>query len=294
MPVWGFAEVSDSRVDGAGGGHARVRLPAAVERARRHARARRTRTASSTPPPHRAKLPAAYNGYVARRRRPDLRRRTTRTEQMLLRPLFFTSYLIDDFLDDATMFGAEHRWSSRARRARPRARSRSCSRAARASRSSASPPRAAPSSRAGSASTTTCSPTTSSTRSRQGRAVYVDMAGDAAGAHRGPRALSARSLAHSAVVGRHPPRPHGRRPRLAARARGRRSSSRPTASPSAPPSGAATASNSGSPTAGARTSQWSRRLAGGDPRAGPQALRSAYLDLLDGRIDPAKAHILKP
>jgi hypothetical protein len=25
---------------------------------------------------------------------------------------------------------------------------------------------------------------------------------------------------------------------------------------------------------------------------GPQALEGAYLDLLDGRIDPAKAHVL--
>ena len=35
------------------------------------------------------------------------------------------------------------------------------------------------------------------------------------------------------------------------------------------------------------------RLARGDPRSrGAEALERAYLDLLDGRIDPAKAHVL--
>ena len=28
--------------------------------------------------------------------------------------------------------------------------------------------------------------------------------------------------------------------------------------------------------------------------SGPDAIRSAYLDLLDGRIDPSQAHVLSP
>ena len=73
MPVWGFAEVSDSRVDELPAG-ARVRLPAAVQRARRRARAdRRQRFVDASP--HRAQLPAAYNALRAHRRRPDLRHR---------------------------------------------------------------------------------------------------------------------------------------------------------------------------------------------------------------------------
>src|SRR2546423_15666123 len=56
--------------------------------------------------PHRAPLPGAYNGY----RRVD----TDASEdpayeyhRMVLWPLFFTSFLIDDFLDDNAFFGAE-------------------------------------------------------------------------------------------------------------------------------------------------------------------------------------------
>jgi hypothetical protein len=55
--------------------------------------------------PHRAKLPGAYNAY-ARVDADAIYDADSEPEQMLLRPLFFTSYLIDDFLADASMFGA--------------------------------------------------------------------------------------------------------------------------------------------------------------------------------------------
>ena len=51
-------------------------------------------------------------------------------------------------------------------------------------------------------------------------------------------------------------------------------------------------SNSGSPMRGGPTS--SGRAAGSrwSHERGPEALERAYLDLLDGRIDPARAHVL--
>jgi hypothetical protein len=50
--------------------------------------------------PHRAGLPPAYNGYLNVDADP-VYDPDSENEQMLFRPLLFTSYLIDDFLDDA-------------------------------------------------------------------------------------------------------------------------------------------------------------------------------------------------
>jgi len=98
LPMWGFAEVESSNVDGVLAG---------------------TRVYGYLPPsshllveavgvdgggfvdgsPHRAELPSAYHRYRATDadafHRPD-----TEAIQMLLRPLFFTSFLIDDQLAD--------------------------------------------------------------------------------------------------------------------------------------------------------------------------------------------------
>jgi hypothetical protein len=104
MPVWGFAEVieseaeqlePDTRVYGY--------LPPSSELVVQPARvdARGFLDASA----HRASLPAAYNGY-ARIDADPVYEADTEELQMLLRPLFFTSFLIDDFLDDASLFGA--------------------------------------------------------------------------------------------------------------------------------------------------------------------------------------------
>lgn len=105
MPVWGFAEVAESRVAGlAEGERLYGYLPPSTELlvVPAHVSERGFVDAS----PHRAGLPAAYNGYTATASDPvyaagqeDL--------QMLLRPLFFTSWLLDDFLGEADIFGAE-------------------------------------------------------------------------------------------------------------------------------------------------------------------------------------------
>jgi hypothetical protein len=55
--------------------------------------------------PHRSTLPRAYNGYLRVDADPVYEARYE-DEQMLLRPLFFTSFLIDDLLSDNGLFGA--------------------------------------------------------------------------------------------------------------------------------------------------------------------------------------------
>src|SRR4029077_13269173 len=98
IPVWGFAEVARSEAEGVESG---------------------TRLYGYLPPsshlvvtpvdaddagfvdgsPHRAALPSAYHRYLATDADPFYAA-TTEDLQMLLRPLFFTSFLIDDQLAD--------------------------------------------------------------------------------------------------------------------------------------------------------------------------------------------------
>lgn len=98
VPMWGFAEVERSEADGVEVG-TRVYgyLPPSSQL---------LVTPVSVDPagfvdgsPHRAALPSAYHRYLASAGdafyRPD-----TEAIQMLLRPLFFTSFLIDDQLED--------------------------------------------------------------------------------------------------------------------------------------------------------------------------------------------------
>jgi Protein of unknown function (DUF2855) len=96
MPVWGFAEVERSEADGVEVGarifgylppssHLRV-TPASV-----------TEHSFIDGSAHRAALPSAYHRYLASDRDPFYRANTEEV-QMLLRPLFFTSFLIDDQL----------------------------------------------------------------------------------------------------------------------------------------------------------------------------------------------------
>jgi hypothetical protein len=98
MPVWGFAEVERSEAEGVEAG-TRVYgylppssqmpvTPASVNEA-----------GFSDGSPHRAALPSAYHRYLASGSDPFYRP-DTEDVQMLLRPLFFTSFLIDDQLAD--------------------------------------------------------------------------------------------------------------------------------------------------------------------------------------------------
>jgi Protein of unknown function (DUF2855) len=104
MPVWGFAEVAASEAEGiAEGTRIFGYLPPASHLVVRPDRASPIDFVDTTP--HRAKLPAAYNRYIRVAGLPFYEKRTE-DQQMLLWPLYFTSFLIDDFLDDAEFFGA--------------------------------------------------------------------------------------------------------------------------------------------------------------------------------------------
>jgi hypothetical protein len=103
VPVWGFAEVERSEAEGVEAG-ARVYgylppsshlvvTPASIEPA-----------GFVDGSPHRAELPSAYHRYLVSDADPFYRP-DTEAIQMLLRPLFFTSFMIDDQLADEGLTG---------------------------------------------------------------------------------------------------------------------------------------------------------------------------------------------
>jgi hypothetical protein len=101
VPMWGFAEIARSEAEGLPAG-ARVYgyLPPSshllVAAGSVNAKGFTDRS------PHRAALPSAYHRYLVTNEDPFYRR-DTEDIQMLLRPLFFTSFLIDDQLDDESL-----------------------------------------------------------------------------------------------------------------------------------------------------------------------------------------------
>ncbi len=103
VPVWGFAEVERSEAEGVVAG-TRVYgyLPPSSHLAVTPASADASGFVDAAP--HRAELPSAYHRFLAtggdRFYRAD-----TEAIQMLLRPLFFTSFLIDDQLADEDLTG---------------------------------------------------------------------------------------------------------------------------------------------------------------------------------------------
>ncbi len=98
VPMWGFAEVERSEADGVEAGtrvygylppsSSLLVTPASVDE-----------KGFVDGSPHRAALPSAYHRYLATGGDPFYRP-DTEDVQMLLRPLFFTSFLIDDQLAD--------------------------------------------------------------------------------------------------------------------------------------------------------------------------------------------------
>jgi Protein of unknown function (DUF2855) len=98
VPMWGFAEVERSEAEGIVEG-ARVYgyLPPSSHLAVTPADSNERGFTDASP--HRAELPSAYHRYLVS----DFDRfydADTEDVQMLLRPLFYTSFLIDDQLDD--------------------------------------------------------------------------------------------------------------------------------------------------------------------------------------------------
>jgi len=98
LPVWGFAEVERSEAEGVEPG-TRVYgyLPASTHLVVTPARAGERGFVDGSP--HKEALPSAYHRYLTTGSDPFYRVDTEEI-QMLLRPLFFTSFLVDDQLAD--------------------------------------------------------------------------------------------------------------------------------------------------------------------------------------------------
>ncbi|MGI9019849.1 MAG: DUF2855 family protein [Solirubrobacterales bacterium] len=98
LPTWGFAEVEVSEVEGVEPGQRYYGYwPAASRLLVTPGRVDKRGFVDASP--HRAELPSAYHGYLRTDADPFYRSDSEEL-QMLLRPLFFTSFLIDDQLAD--------------------------------------------------------------------------------------------------------------------------------------------------------------------------------------------------
>jgi NADPH:quinone reductase-like Zn-dependent oxidoreductase len=105
VPVWGFATVAESRAEGiAAGQKVYGYLPTSTWLKIAPGPVRNGGFADLSP--HRAGLAAVYNRYEFTATDP-LYTPETEALQMLFRPLFITSFVIDDFLADNDFFGAE-------------------------------------------------------------------------------------------------------------------------------------------------------------------------------------------
>ncbi|MGB7685487.1 MAG: DUF2855 family protein [Solirubrobacterales bacterium] len=98
LPMWGFAEVERSEAEGVEAGTRLYGyLPSSSHLVVTPTSVREGGFIDGSP--HRAALPSAYHGYLATAADPFYRA-DTEAMQMLLRPLFFTSFLIDDQIAD--------------------------------------------------------------------------------------------------------------------------------------------------------------------------------------------------
>jgi hypothetical protein len=105
VPVWGFADVVATRHDDvAEGTRVYGYLPMSTHLAVTPGRVNPSGFVDLAV--HRSALPAAYNGY-SRAGADPVHDQAHEDHRMLLWPLFFTSFLIDDFLGDNAFFGAE-------------------------------------------------------------------------------------------------------------------------------------------------------------------------------------------
>lgn len=107
LPVWGFATVSESRADGlAVGRRIYGYWPAGTHLVVQPTRLNAAGFADARA--HRAELAAVYNQYSFCDADPAWRADAqSEGQQAVLRPLFMTSFLIDDFLADNHFFGAK-------------------------------------------------------------------------------------------------------------------------------------------------------------------------------------------
>ncbi len=287
MPVWGFAEVLSSDVaELEPGTRVYGYLPPSSELLVTPARVSAHGFIDASP--HRAPLPAAYNRYAS----VDgdaMYDAQHEDEQMLLRPLFLTSYLIDDFLEDADFFAADAIVLSSASSKTASALAFLLARRGGIDIIGLTSARSAEFARALEVYDHVVAYDELESLP-QGRAVYVDMAGDAelrGAVHNHYR----EQLAHSAVVGA---THHDRMGAVPDWLPG----PRPTFF-FAPDRVTKRAADWGTAELERRMAdawqpyvQWTAGWLTVIHGHGADALRGAYLDLLDGRIDPASAHVL--
>jgi hypothetical protein len=287
MPVWGFADVAVSNVaELEVGSRVYGYLPPSTELLVAPAHVHAGGFIDATP--HRAMLPAAYNGYTLTAADP-VYDAGDEDAQMLLRPLFFTSYLIDDFLAEACCFGAATVVLSSASSKTSSALAFLLSSREGIEVVGLTSARSAEFTRGlGVYDTVLAYDELDSLP--QGRAVFVDMAGDAA-LRNTVHEHFGEDLAHSAVVGA---THHDSMGAIA--------DSLPGPRPTfffAPDRVAKRSADWGLggfeqnvAAAWRPYVAWTESWLSVIHSSGGEALERAYLDLLDGRIDPATAHVL--
>jgi hypothetical protein len=287
LPVWGFAEVAMSRARALAEG---VRvfgyLPLSTQLVVVPDRVDRRGFVDAAP--HRAGLPSAYQGYRSTGADPAYDP-SREGEQILFWPLFYTSFLIDDLLAEEGFFGAESILVSSAS-------SKTALIAAFLLRQRGGPrlvgltsPRNADFvRRTGVYDEVALYGEVESLERR--RTIYVDVSGD--GAVRGAvHSRFGELLAHSAAVGM----THWDRI-------GERGSDLPGPTPRfffAPDRVRQRRADWGAAELDARVTaawgpfvEWTQAWLQLRRAEGPDAVRSTYLELLDGRTDPAVGHVL--
>ncbi len=287
MPVWGFAEVLSSAVaELEPGTRVYGYLPPSSELLVAPARVSAHGFIDASA--HRAPLPGAYNRY-ARVDGDAMYDAGHEDEQMLLRPLFLTSYLIDDFLEDADFFAADTIVLSSASSKTASALAFLLAQRGGIDVIGLTSARSAEFARALAVYDHVVAYDELESLP-QGRAVYVDMAGDAelrGAVHNHYR----EQLAHSAVVGA---THHDRMGAV------------PDSLPGPRPTFFFAPDRVTKRTAEWGAAELERRMADAwqpylqwtagwltvTHGRGADALQRAYLDLLDGHIDPAGAHVL--
>jgi Protein of unknown function (DUF2855) len=287
MPVWGFAEVSQSRAEGlAEGTRIYGYLPPSTALLIKPTHISEGGFTDASP--HRAALPPAYNGYTRVDGDP-IYVASQEDQQMLLRPLFFTSYLIDDFLDDSNFFGASTIILSSASSKTSSALAFLLSRREGIEVLGLTSARSAEFAR-GLGVYDHVLGYSELDSLPAGQAVYVDMAGDAK-VRSAVHSHYGEDLLHSAVVGATHHDQLGGVP-----------DSLPGPRPTfffAPDRVSKRSLEWGREGFEGRLAeawhpyvQWTEGWLTVLHGSGPEALQGAYLDLLDGRIDPATAHVL--
>jgi Protein of unknown function (DUF2855) len=287
VPVWGFAEVVSSRADQlAEGTRVFGYLPPSTQLLVNPARTDAHGFIDASA--HRSKLPPTYNRYVRTDADP-IYEAEHEDQQMLLRPLFFTSYLIDDFLDDSGFFGASTVVLSSASSKTANGLAFLLSRREGIDVVGLTSAASAEFAR-GLGVYDHVIDYDSLDSLPAGRAVYVDMAGDGA-LRDAVHAHFGAELAHSAVVGATHHDQLGAVP-----------DSLPGPRPTfffAPDRVTKRTADWGREGLEQRLAdawrpyvEWTAGWLAVIHASGPEALEGAYLDLLDGRIDPARAHVV--